>query len=233
MHAKSFFIRLHVVATLVLTTLFLSNAWAATQWNEKVLLNFNGMDGGFYPEAGLILDPEGNLYGTSSAGGTYGYGTVFELTPAQGGGWTQTVLYSFMFGRDGAYPQGGLIFDAVGNLYGTTPYGGTYGYGTVFELSPVAGGGWTETVLYSFNDNNGTDGVYPEAGLIFDAAGNLYGTTLVGGPYYCPGGDGYGCGTVFELTPVYPCATCSHTAFREADVLPTAKRDMAGDPNLL
>jgi uncharacterized repeat protein (TIGR03803 family) len=169
-------------------------------WTELVLLNFNGTDG-FEPEAGLIFDAAGNLYGTTYQGGGYGVGTVFELTPTAGGGWTETVLHSFNYNNstDGAYPQAGLIFDAAGNLYGTTAGGGTYGRGAVFELTPTADGGWTQQVLHSFG--NGTDGFEPEAGLIFDAAGNLYGTTHQGG--------GYGVGTVFELTPVYPCTRCA------------------------
>ena len=111
----------------------------------------------------------------------------------------ETVLHSFN-NTDGAYPVAGLIFDAVGNLYGTTDGGGnfggncgTYGCGTVFELSPNGSGGWTEKVLYSFS-NNGTDGANPIAGLVRDAAGNLYGTTD-------GGGGPYNSGTVFELTP--------------------------------
>jgi uncharacterized repeat protein (TIGR03803 family) len=173
-------------------TLFVTSTWAAAQ--ERVLHNFaaNGTDG-YYPEAGLIVDAAGNLYGTTVAGGAYNSGTVFELTPAAGGGWTEKVLYSFSGnGTDGRAPYAGLIFDAAGNLYGTTQYGGTYGLGTVFELTPAGGGSWTEKVLYSFS-GNGTDGATPEAGLIFDAAGNLYGTTYQGGTY--------GYGTVFELTP--------------------------------
>src|SRR5664279_5403051 len=147
-------------------------------WTETVLHNFNsnGTDGA-NPYAGLIFDAAGNLYGTTTTGGTYYVGTVFELSPSQGGGWTEKVLYSFNYnGTDGNYPQASLTIDAAGNLYGTTwaggPYG--YGYGTVFELTPAAGGGWTETVLHNFV---GTDGAAPLAGLIFDAAGNLYGTT--------------------------------------------------------
>ena len=172
-------------------------ATSTVQWQEKVLHNFGSGTDGVYPQAGLIFDVSGNLYGTSSAGGTYGSGTVFELSPIQAGGWAETVLYSFRYGTDGAYPQAGLILDTSGNLYGTTPYGGTSNCGTVFELSPMGGGAWTETVLHNFNC---TDGYFPTAGLIFDAAGNLYGTTLAGGTYFCPGGDGYGCGTAFELT---------------------------------
>ena len=162
-------------------------------WPEKVLFSFNGTDGSG-PTADLIFDAAGNLYGTAG-GGEYGAGTVFELTPTAGGGWTETVLHNFGNGTDGAYPSGGLVFDAAGNLYGTTPDGGTYscfgggGCGTVFELTPAAGGSWTEQVLHNFNGV--TDGYQPVAGLIFDAAGNLYGTTAGGGPG----------GTVFELTP--------------------------------
>jgi uncharacterized repeat protein (TIGR03803 family) len=184
-------------------------------WTEKVLHSFcsqTDCTDGEAPQAGLIFDTLGNLYGSTTAGGTYtsncnyGCGTVFELTPTGGGAWTEQVLHSFGNGTDGYYPFAGLIFDAAGNLYGTTWAGGTYGWGTVFELTPT-GGGWTETVLHSFNDN-GTDGILPEAGLIFDAIGNLYGTTPSGGA------EGEYGGTVFELTPVYPCATCSHAVLQ-------------------
>ena len=131
---------------------------------------------------------------------------MFELTPIAGGGWTEQVLHSFNNnGIDGFDPQAGLIFDKNGNLYGTTLAGGTYNGGTVFELTPAGGGGWTEQVLHSFN-KNGTDGYYLWASLIFDGAGNLYGTTWVGGTY--------GNGTVFELSPVYPCVICSHAVLR-------------------
>ena len=190
MQGKTLSIGLRAVLAIIAATLFVTSTWAQT--HEQVLHSFgNGMDGQF-PYAGLIFDTSGNLYGTTNFGGTYTFGTVFELTPIAGGGWTEKVLYSFGNGTDGAYPEAGLIFDAVGNLYGTTYGGGTYGTGTVFELTPTGGGSWTEKVLHNFNDN-GTDGFYPYAGLIFDAAGNLYGTTSQGGTY----GDG----TVFELTP--------------------------------
>ena len=108
-------------------------------------------------------------------------------------------------GTDGWGPVAGLIFDTPGNLYGTTEYGGADGSGTVFELTPTAGGVWTEKVLHNFN-NNGTDGYDLYASLISDAAGNLYGTTYQGGAH--------GGGTVFELTPIYPCARCSHSVSR-------------------
>ncbi len=173
-------------------------------WTEQVLHSFcNGTDG-CYPEAGLIFDRIGNLYGTTSYGGTSGKGTAFEMTPTGGGNWTVQVLHDFGNGTDGALPSAALIFDAVGNLYGMTGEGGAYGVGTVFEMTPTAGGGWTETVLHSFG--NGGDGTYPSGGLIFDGVGNLYGTTVVGGAYSQ--------GTVFELTPLYPCAKCSHAVLR-------------------
>ena len=114
-----------------------------------------GTDGGEFPTPSLIFDAAGNLYGTTCDGGTFGGGTVFELTPAGGGTWTEQVLYSFGNGMDGIYPQAGLIFDAAGNLYGTTYEGGVFGYGTVFELTPAGGGTWTEKVLHSFGNGDG------------------------------------------------------------------------------
>jgi uncharacterized repeat protein (TIGR03803 family) len=159
---------------------------------EKVLHSFGNGTDGENPYGGLIMDAAGNLYGTTQQGGIYGYfGTVFELTPAQGGGWSEKVLHSFGNGTDGADPYGGLIMDAAGNLYGTTYGGGIHGGGTAFELTPNGIGGWTETVLRSFG--SGTDGANPYSGLIFDSGGNLYGTTVYGGIHTY--------GTVFELSP--------------------------------
>jgi uncharacterized repeat protein (TIGR03803 family) len=180
-------------------------------WTETVVYNFcsatNCADGKF-PEAGLVFDTAGNLYGTTYWGGAgtcvYVCGTVFELTPANGT-WTEKVLYSFCSANactDGGGPQASLIFDSVGNLFGTTGGGGStaqncgsYGCGIVFELTPGTNGTWTENVLHTFGTGN--DGALPYAGLIFDNAGNLYGTTSQGGRQGC----GYGCGTVFEMTP--------------------------------
>jgi uncharacterized repeat protein (TIGR03803 family) len=176
---------------------------AAAQ-KEAVLYNFsftdNGVDG-TEPVSNLIFDKSGNLYGMTSGGGAYGWGTVFELTPKVGGGWTETVLHSFQ-GSDGGSPgsNGGLIFDAAGNLYGLANEGGAYGYGTVFELTPGADE-WTASVLHSFS-YGGTDGYSPVGSLIFDDAGNLYGTTSWGGTGQCLSeADLVGCGTVFELSP--------------------------------
>ena len=168
------------------------------KWTEKVLHHFkhNGYDG-YASVASLIFDTSGNLYGTTGLGGTdsscddfVGCGTVFELTP-NNGKWTEKLLHSFHGKGDGALPRAGLIFDAAGNLYGTTGGGGysNDGYGVVFELTPNDGK-WTETVLYTFSGRD--DGSTPAAGLIFDKAGNLYGTTEDGGG---------GSGTVFEVTP--------------------------------
>jgi uncharacterized repeat protein (TIGR03803 family) len=121
-------------------------------------------------------------------------GTAFELIPKAGGGWREKVLHSFGEGEDGFQPYGGLIIDASGNFYGTTTFVGVYSnkYGTVFALTPKAGGGWTGKVLHSF-DNKGADGIDSQAGVIIDGSGNLYGTIQ--------GGGAYAKGTVFELTP--------------------------------
>jgi uncharacterized repeat protein (TIGR03803 family) len=166
---------------------------------ESVIYHFKGINqgDGNNPVAGLISDQVGNLYGTTESGGTgeactFGKksrcGTVFELIP-QRPGWTETVLYSFQGGSDGSWPQGGLVFDQVGNLYGTTR--GPASNGTVFQLAPPAqqGGAWTETTIYTFNTYN--DGFFPVS-LIIDQAGNLYGEN--------PGFPA-DLGSIFELSP--------------------------------
>jgi uncharacterized repeat protein (TIGR03803 family) len=150
--------------------LLVTSAWGAT---EKVLYNFGGGADGAEPSASLIFDAAGNLYGTTADGGSHGVGTVFKIDTSD----HETVLYSFTL-ADGGYPLAGLIQDSAGNFYGTTSGGGTYLRGTVFELTPTEGGGWKETVLHSFDRKDGYD---PQGDLIFDAAGNLYGTTLRGG----------------------------------------------------
>jgi uncharacterized repeat protein (TIGR03803 family) len=165
------------------------------EWTATVLHSFNdiGKDG-LEPYACLILDGSGNLYGTTLVGGAHGRGVVFELARAGDGTWTEAVLHSFdKEGPDGHDPYGGLIFDAAGNLYGTTEGGGPSDAGTVFELTPTGDGGWTETSLYAFQHKGGKDGHFPYGGLVFDSAGNLYGTTSEGGD------DDLG--TVFEITP--------------------------------
>jgi uncharacterized repeat protein (TIGR03803 family) len=168
---------------------------------ETLLYGFSptGVDG-FFPYAGVTFDKAGNLYGTTLEGGPNGAGTVFELTPNDDGTWTHTVLHNFANdGQDGYYPYGGVIFDASGNLYGTTQYGGTFGAGSVYELMPQSGGGWSERVLHSFG-SNGSDGEYANSGLIMDNAGNLYGTTVNGGNLTGSCDGGAGCGTVFKLS---------------------------------
>lgn len=144
--------------TLAIVSLILI-ATVTASGQERVLHTFGHDGDGSYPYASLIGDAAGNLYGTTSDGGIHNNGTVFELTPRQGGGWTESVLHSFGNGVDGTQPDAGLIFDATGNLYGTTSGGGIHNYGTVFKLTPGQGGGWTETVLHSFG--NGEDGVLP------------------------------------------------------------------------
>jgi uncharacterized repeat protein (TIGR03803 family) len=187
-HKKLSFGLSRLLAVFALT--LMTGTWAAAQ-TEVVLYDFPAATAGAGPFAGLVFDSSGNLYGTTQFGGTYDYGTVFELAPKTGGGWTETVLHSFgADATDGTYPEASLTFDAAGNLYGTTQYGGAYGQGTVFGLAHSARGGWTEKIIHSFNDN-GKDGAQPVAGVIFDHAGNIYGTTQVGGVYNY--------GTVFEL----------------------------------
>jgi uncharacterized repeat protein (TIGR03803 family) len=146
-----------------------------------------------------VLDSAGNLYGTTVEGGRYNSGTVFELSPAAGGVWTEKILHHFNSNtEDGYEPFGGVTLDAAGNIYGTTNIGGAYNAGTVYEIIRKAG---IEKVLHSFN--NFGEGHYPDAGVTLDAAGNIYGTTSVGGETQhcgvqrCPATAG----TVFELMP--------------------------------
>ncbi|HVN07199.1 MAG TPA: choice-of-anchor tandem repeat GloVer-containing protein, partial [Bryobacteraceae bacterium] len=147
---------------------------------EKVLYGFTGGSDGQYPESGVVGDSAGNLYGTTYGGGASGSGLVYKLDSAG----HQTVLHSFTNNPDGALPNGKLIRDAAGNLYGTTFVGG-WGVGTVYRLDAAG----QETVLYNFT--GGADGSGPIAGVVRDAAGNLYGTTFYGGAY--------GKGVVYEL----------------------------------
>jgi len=168
--------------------------------SESVLYSFAGGSDGLEPVAGLIVDQNGVLYGTTRYGGgsgcvqNAGCGTVFSLTPPAiaGAVWTEAVLYSFLGGAEGASPMAGLLAGKSGVLYGTTESCGAPNAGTVFELTPPAtpGGAWTEDVLYSFS--GGIDGSQPVAGLIAES-GTLYGTTEVGGAS--------GLGIVFALTP--------------------------------
>lgn len=156
---------------------------------EIVLYSFTGNPDGAMPEAGLAMDKLGNLYGTTTAGGANGNGTVFKLRKSYGK-WTEKVLYSFGQGTDGTVPVAGVTLDADGGVYGTTSTGGSSGYGTIFRLKHATSG-WEESIIYNFQDAD--DGGVPYAGLIFDQSGNLYGAATEGGSN--------GGGTIFELTP--------------------------------
>lgn len=180
-------------------------------WTYAVHHNFLADPSYPYPVGSPVLDKNGNLYGETSRGGgsqncQEGCGTVVELSPpAHKGGWRYSVVYAFQAGNDGGTPNGGLILDAAGNLYGTTTSGGAND-GAVFELSPAQGGGWTETSLYTFNSADW--GSYPSPGVVLDAAGNLYGTAGI------PAGMLHR-GVVFELTPSQPGNPWTETTVHE------------------
>ena len=176
-------------------------------WTKNILLEFDGTNGSM-PYGGLASDANGNLYGTTIAGGN-GVGTVYELSPptVSGGPWTETVLYNFAGSpSDGEGPTGRLLMDAGGDLFGTTVAGGIAGNGTVFELvppSPQSGGGWSEKVIFDFGTYSGFAGAGPNGGLVqtasgvnnaWEPSGALYGTTFAGGTLT----NG---GVVFQLLP--------------------------------
>lgn len=160
-----------------------------SRYSERILYRFSGTPDGADPSAGLIFDGKGALYGTTAGGGYYGSGTVFKLTPS-GSTYSESILYNFQGGSDGAHPYAGLIVNDKGALYGTTSGAGYYGSGTVFALTP-SGSGYSESTLWRFGEY-GTGGAKPAAGLIRDKRGALYGTTVDGGHY--------GFGVVFKLT---------------------------------
>jgi uncharacterized repeat protein (TIGR03803 family) len=189
-----------------------------TAGNETVLYSFTGGSDGGYPLAGLIRDSAGNLYGTTVAGGLAGGGVVYKLDPTG----HETVLYSFTGGADGGNPNAGVIFDSAGNLYGTTAGGGDLspcygvGCGVVFKLNPSG----LETVLYTFT--GGADGSRPSAGVIFDSAGNLYGTTA--------GGGTAGVGAVFKLDVIgHETVLCSFPGSDGAAPWASVIQDSAGN----
>jgi uncharacterized repeat protein (TIGR03803 family) len=166
-----------------------------------VIHNFGGGTDGSFPWDAPTIGPNGTLYGTTGIGGTSGDGTVFNLQPpasvcrSVSCFWDETTLYNFTRQGDGGNPQAGVVFDGEGNLYGTNVNGGGGQVGVVYEMTP-SHGSWTYQVLYTFTD--GQDGAYPSSLLTFDASGNMYGTTTSGG---LPGCQGFGCGTVYKLTP--------------------------------
>ena len=162
-----------------------------TLWTESVIYTYQ--DNGVNPASGLVIDSAGNLYGVATEIGiSFTINSVVYEVTQSGGTWTENALYSFTSdGAQGLNPNGPLVFDASGNLYGTTNAGGAHGHGTVFELSPQGDGTWQEKTLHSFRPGSG-DGAAPAASVIFHG-GNLYGTT--------GGGGTYNLGTVFELAP--------------------------------
>ncbi len=192
-------------------TVFELSPQANGTWTEEVLYDFcsaSNCTDGAVPFGGVIFDGNGNLYGTTTLGGAsnpkcgqYGCGTVFELVFGTSGNWSEKVLHKFRGSKDGYSPGGGLTFDTTGNLYGTTSYGGgsgpyscrKTGCGTVFQLTPLAKGGWKETILtgWGTSRHNRPPG-FPTASPIFDQAGNLYCST---------NGGAYGDGTAIELSP--------------------------------
>jgi hypothetical protein len=201
-------------AIFTLTAFFALCASSPAQ-TETPIYSFTGGSDGASPSTTLLPDSSGNYYGTTFSGGSYagspcsffGCGVVFKLSPNGSGGFTESVIYSFTGGTDGAGPAAGLVFDSHGNLFGTALGGGLNtsscsfftapGCGVVFKLSPNGSGGWTESVIYSFKGNN--DGFDVESPLAFDSAGNMYGTAALGGPKKnC---SGYGCGEIFKLSP--------------------------------
>lgn len=214
----------------------------APDGTETVLYAFRGGNDGEYPQAGLVADKAGNLYGTTSEGAgtgcfdSDGCGTVFRLAPDG----SLTVLHSFTGGSDGGEPEAGLIVDKAGNLYGTTYVGGgtgcdlSLGCGTVFEVTP----GGTETVLHAFcAQQNCTDGGNPQSGLIADKAGNLIGTTSLGGSGRPDCFGGFGCGTIFKLasdgteTTLYSfCAKnkCADGSTPQASLIADGKGNLYG-----
>jgi uncharacterized repeat protein (TIGR03803 family) len=172
----------------VAIALLTSAAWAAS--TTKLIYSFSGSTDGEYTDTELVRDSAGNLYGTSVQGGTYGGGTVFQITPAG----VHTVLYNFTGGADGGEPYKGVTLDSQGNLYGTAVTGGggscEGGCGVTFKLTN-SGGVWTQSVIHTFT--GGADGSGPGSPVSLDAHGNVYGTT--------PTGGAYGVGVLYQLRP--------------------------------
>lgn len=178
---------------------------------ETVLYKFQGGSDGASPAGSLMFDHAGNIYGTTVTGGDpqvcngEGCGTVYKLSPNSNGSWTETVLYHFLGSTDVAQPALGVVMDSAGNLYGAAQGGCIEECnGTIFKLAPNSNGTWTESILYTFQ--GGLDGGFPTA-IVFDAAGNIFGTTSTGGVATSP----CSCGTVFELSPPQSGTTWTKT----------------------
>jgi uncharacterized repeat protein (TIGR03803 family) len=195
-------------------TVFKLSASSGESWTESTLYTFTGGPDGGTPASTLIFDKDGNLYGTTTTGGSTGCssngcGVVFKLSLGTGGHWTESVLHTFIGGAYGAIPNNGLVFDKAGRLYGMTEAGGIsakvcgvvhslLGCGVVFKLTPGTGEAWSESVIHSFN---GWDGAHPTEALVFDSNGNLYGTTPNGGQIQETECGGFGgCGLIFRLS---------------------------------
>src|SRR5215510_8572712 len=163
---------------------------AVGEWDFRTLYSFHGQPDGSFPYGALLRAPSGKLYGTTYYGGENGIGAVYELSPRQTGEWDERVIYSFQNGSDGNSPISNLVRDAAGNLYGTTSEGGL-GSGTIFKLTPVGGGQWTESVVHSFAGS--PDGSSSYNGMVVDPFGNFYGATVHGGT----ANDG----SVYQFTP--------------------------------
>ncbi len=164
-------------------------------WQQTVIHAFTGGDDGAVGSLGpLLVDSRGALYGVTELGGQYGAGVAFRLSPS-GNNWNFTTMYAFQGLPDAGFPYGGLIADSRGRLYGTTYFGGVNGLGSIFDIGAGATvrTPWKESVLYSFQGD--TDASFPTSTLVFDAAGNLYGTSSTGGNPSCD------CGAIFKLTP--------------------------------
>jgi hypothetical protein len=165
---------------------------------ETTIYNFGAKGAPNSPDSGIVLGKSGTLYGVTAFGGT-GHGVVYSLKLVAGG-WQETALYTFTGGSDGGTPYTAPLLDANGNIYGTAQSGGTSGVGLVYELSPNSGGTWQETVLYSFTGL--ADGGYPSGNLVFDQAGNLYGSNSGDGNQRTEACQNTGgCGVIFKLSP--------------------------------
>lgn len=195
-----------LTATFMLAGITLGLAAHAHAQTETTIYDFGKTSPS--PDSGLAFDKSGNLYGVAPYGGSGSHGVVYKLTPVSGG-WQQSVIYTFTGGADGGYPFATPIFDAAGNLYGTTSAGGllsssncsSLGCGVVYKLSPTSTGAWQESVLYAFSGGN--DGMVPGLGnLVFDKAGNLYGSNVAGANVTSQAcGNTSGCGVIFVLSP--------------------------------